>query len=335
MIPFGSGSRSSPPTRSGSPTPSGCRRPSRRSSGPTQKPVQNKLGLLNLATGETITVDAIESFSFSPDGAYLAIRPYGPDGGRAREAERRLAAVARAAARVAATRRRLPRSGRAPRSSSATWRRGRETAFGNVSQFAWQDADAGAPARARHQRGGQDRQRRPAVRPRHRRPACARLVAVDLHGPGVAKGLRRPGGAPGEDRRQEGRLDLRGAGLDRRRAARRSCAAYDPLADKAFPAGHAHGVRAAALLVRRRPDDLRRHREVGRQARAGRAAAAAAAEPPTRPSTIEIWHAKDIVVMPKQKIDAASDRRRSLLAAWHLESRNARPARRRTSPTNR
>jgi dipeptidyl aminopeptidase/acylaminoacyl peptidase len=37
-------------------------------------------------------------------------------------------------------------------------------------------------------------------------------------------------------------------------------------------------------------------------------------------ATVEVWHAKDIVVMPKQKIDAASDRRRSLLAAWHLDS---------------
>jgi acetyl esterase/lipase len=37
-------------------------------------------------------------------------------------------------------------------------------------------------------------------------------------------------------------------------------------------------------------------------------------------STVEIWHANDIIVMPKQKIDAASDRRRSLLAAWHVES---------------
>ena len=40
-----------------------------------QRPVQNKLGLVNLGSGETATVDAIESFSFSPDGAYLAMRP--------------------------------------------------------------------------------------------------------------------------------------------------------------------------------------------------------------------------------------------------------------------
>src|SRR5512135_3595831 len=45
-----------------------------------QKPVQNKLGLLNLATFEATTIDAVESFAFSPDGARLAIRPYAADG---------------------------------------------------------------------------------------------------------------------------------------------------------------------------------------------------------------------------------------------------------------
>ncbi|HEX7485373.1 MAG TPA: hypothetical protein VF332_04425, partial [Vicinamibacterales bacterium] len=44
-----------------------------------QKPVQNRMGLLNLAKGETTTIDAIESFAFSPDGGYLAIRPYGSE----------------------------------------------------------------------------------------------------------------------------------------------------------------------------------------------------------------------------------------------------------------
>ena len=56
-------------------------------------------------------------------------------------------------------------------------------------------------------------------------------------------------------------------------------------------------------------------------ARGGRGGAGAAAGAAgDQPSTVEIWHAKDIIVMPKQKIDAASDRRRSLLAAWNLDS---------------
>jgi hypothetical protein len=74
-----------------------------------QKPAQNKMALLNLATGEMTTTDVVESFSFSADGSYLAVRPYGPEA----------AAPAAAAARAGANRRRPPRSGREPPSSCA------------------------------------------------------------------------------------------------------------------------------------------------------------------------------------------------------------------------
>ena len=103
-----------------------------------QKPVQNKMGLLNLATGETTTIDAIESFTFSPDGAYLAIRPYGPEtagvgggaasGGGARGGARGGDAPAAAEER--------PGTALIVRDLAS----GRETTFGNVSQFAWQDS---------------------------------------------------------------------------------------------------------------------------------------------------------------------------------------------------
>jgi hypothetical protein len=93
---------------------------------------------------------------------------------------------------------------------------------------------------------------------------------------------------------------------------------YDPAADKAFPPG-------TRTVSARRPTWSEDGRTVfagiarwedktepaGRGARGGAAADDAA--------TVEVWHAKDIVVMPKQKIDAPADRRRSLLAAWHLE----------------
>src|SRR5580698_6943962 len=43
------------------------------------KPVQNKLGLMNLVTGDQTVIDAIQSFSFSPDGTFLAMRHYPPE----------------------------------------------------------------------------------------------------------------------------------------------------------------------------------------------------------------------------------------------------------------
>ena len=84
----------------------------------------------------------MESFAFSPDGAYLAIRPYGADG-----------AAGGTGAGCGGRRGARRRTGRRPgpaaddRPGTALIVRdlatGRETAFGNVSQFAWQDADRG------------------------------------------------------------------------------------------------------------------------------------------------------------------------------------------------
>src|SRR5262249_5888462 len=43
-----------------------------------KKPIQRKLGLLDLSTGGQTVVDGIESFAFSANGAYLAMRRYAP-----------------------------------------------------------------------------------------------------------------------------------------------------------------------------------------------------------------------------------------------------------------
>ena len=95
---------------------------------------------------------------------------------------------------------------------------------------------------------------------------------------------------------------------------------YDPVADKAFPPG----MRTVSARRLSWSDDgktlfvgiAKWDDKIEPAGRGGRGGAGAGAD---APSTVEVWHAKDVVVMPKQKIDAASDRRRSLLAAWHLE----------------
>ncbi|MXX33859.1 MAG: S9 family peptidase [Gemmatimonadetes bacterium] len=43
-----------------------------------RQPVRTKLGLLDFQTGEQETIDDIQSFTFSPDGRYLALRRYKP-----------------------------------------------------------------------------------------------------------------------------------------------------------------------------------------------------------------------------------------------------------------
>ena len=105
------------------------------------RPVQNKLGIMNLATGDQTVIDDIEAFSFSPTGEWLAMRQYPPQ---------RAGAAGSAAGRGGAGGGGSGRGGRGGAAGAdddtpggtlvlrqlAT---GRDTAFGNVSEFAWQD----------------------------------------------------------------------------------------------------------------------------------------------------------------------------------------------------
>src|SRR5207302_567032 len=50
-----------------------------------KKPVRNSLGLRNLATGEAVTVADITSAAFSPDGRFIAMTRYAPEGKKTSE----------------------------------------------------------------------------------------------------------------------------------------------------------------------------------------------------------------------------------------------------------
>ena len=77
----------------------------------SKQPVRNKLGLLNLLTGEQETVDDIQSFSFSEDGLYMALRRYKAEGKKSEGVD--------VVVRELAT--------------------GESLSLGNVAQMAWQD----------------------------------------------------------------------------------------------------------------------------------------------------------------------------------------------------
>ena len=76
-----------------------------------RSPVRNTLGLMNLLTGEQEEIEDIQSFSFSDDGAYLAIRRYKPEDKESDGVD--------VIVRTMAT--------------------GAQMSFGNVSAFSWQD----------------------------------------------------------------------------------------------------------------------------------------------------------------------------------------------------
>ena len=86
-----------------------------------KKPVQNKLGILDLSTGTPVTVDDVQSFAFSDQGAFVAFRRYPPQ-------------------------RPTPPAEGAPQPDPAgspltirNLQTGADTTFGNVTGFAWQD----------------------------------------------------------------------------------------------------------------------------------------------------------------------------------------------------
>src|SRR5579863_10090898 len=105
-----------------------------------QKPVENKLGILNLATSDTVVIDAIQNFAFSPDGTFLAMRHYPPEaagGGRGAAAAGRGGGGGRGGRGGGA-------NGADDNTPGATLivrnlATGRDTSFGNVSEVLWQN----------------------------------------------------------------------------------------------------------------------------------------------------------------------------------------------------
>lgn len=91
-----------------------------------RKPVRRKIGILNLASGETKTIDDIESFAFSADGADLAMRAYPPEPPRREGSDSN--------ADSDAEERDKPGSALIVRRLAT----GIDTTFGNVTEYAWQ-----------------------------------------------------------------------------------------------------------------------------------------------------------------------------------------------------
>ncbi len=281
-----------------------------------KKPVRNKLGLANLTSEEISTYDGIESFAFSADGAYIALRRYPP------ESPPDSSAPAGSAERGGGRGESDAPSGETPGATLIVQQleSGRETTFGNVSQFAWQNAE-------------------------HSHMLAMVISAEDKMGNGVhlfnpeTTSLRVLDSSPATytdlawrkdaadlavlraktDDRYDGSthvvLSWTSIGETERRLV------YDPTADSTFPVG----MRTVSFRRLSWSDDgnvlflgIAKWDDKVVQAEGGDESADATVA--DEPSTVEIWHANDVFVMPWQKIHAAEDRRRNMLAAWHLDS---------------
>ncbi len=291
-----------------------------------RRPIHRKLGMLRLdGAAEPVVIDGIESFSLDPSGEFIAMRRYAPErpGGTAPPAP---AAGAPA-----------PPSADDPAPAGVTvlireLATGRDTTFGNVAELVWQSVTD--PAKL-----------------------AGRMVALtisteDKTGNGIHVYDARSGSHRVLDssssiysgltwrRDADDLVVLRSHADDAREGSTHAVLAWNGVAGST-PRSHAldpmKTVPAEMRTVSfRRPAWSEDGRTVfvgiagwGAKAPAEKkpeppadeaAPAAPAAPPADELPTVDIWHAKDVDVMPRQKLSARADRQRNLLSAWHLDA---------------
>ena len=295
-----------------------------------RRPIHRKLGLLKLdETSEPITIDGIESFSLDPSGAYILMRRYAP--------ERTPAAGGAPAAPSATPATSAPSDEPAPQGVTTIVRHldsGRDMTFGNVSEFAWQNVS-------------------------DRSKLEGRLLAFIISAEGkIGNGVQLYNAETGALRvldsgaaiysgltwrRDADDLAVLKAHLDDQREGSTQYAfawtgvasnsprlrSFDPLKGT----GLAPGMRTVSYRrpswsddgktvfvgIAKWPDKPPAAKKTEGDAPEG------SGDTPRRPAqddqpTVDVWHAKDVFVMPRQKLTARADRQRNFLAAWHLES---------------
>jgi dipeptidyl aminopeptidase/acylaminoacyl peptidase len=266
-----------------------------------KKPIQRKLGILNLASGETTTVEAVEGFAFNAAGTHLAFRRYPPE---------RPAPPAEGAS---ADDTGAPGAMLIVRDLAS----GRDSPFGNVSEYAWQDKGSflAFAINADDKTGNGVHLYEPA----------SGLLRVLDSSPAVYSALvwRREAddlvvlrAKTHEKRDGPAQVALAWTGVTTAVPAR----TFDPMTHEGFPAG----MRTVSF---RRPS----WSEDGKIVFLGIAKWDEKTEPAKKETktgdaveaedeaaSVDVWHSRDIDVMPKQKIGARTDRQRNLLSAWHV-----------------
>jgi dipeptidyl aminopeptidase/acylaminoacyl peptidase len=293
------------------------------------KPVQNKLGLMNLSTGDQTVIDAIQAFAFSPDGTFLAMRHYPPE--TAASAGGRGAAAGRGGG-----------GGRGGRGGGANGAddntpgatlivrnlaTSRDTTFGNISEFSWQN-----------------QKRRGSL-------LAMAISTPDKPGNGIQLFDSKTGSLRVLDsgsstysnfawRKDSADLAaLKSKSDDKKDGATyiflswtklgepsETAHAYDPTADQKFPAGlrtvsyrrpswSEDGATIFVGLAEWYPKPA--SAGTGRR---GRGAAADSADEADDQPTVDVWHWKDIEVMAYQSKNASQEGRRNMLAALHVDS---------------
>lgn len=285
-----------------------------------KKPVQNKMGLMNLGTGEQTVVEAIEAFAFSPDGSYLAMRRYPPE---KKDSEKKDSPDPTADAEA------TPGATLLLRELAS----GRETSFASVSEFAWQDLPVrgtllAMTINAEDKTGN-------GVQLFNVRGASVRALDTSSS---VYSGLAwRKKSADlavlrsktGEHREGPTQVALAWMNLGE---AGESARVYDPTGDAKFPAGMrtvafrkpawAEDGGVVFLGIAKWDEKIAEQKKPAPGDAGGSDVGKAARDKDLaeeEPPSVAVWNWRDVEVMPKQKLNAKNDHQRNMLAAWQVE----------------
>lgn len=279
-----------------------------------KKPVHLKLGLLDLQTGKTITFERVASFAFSDDGRFLAMQGYPVQG----QEHKGVNLVVRDLAR------------------------GIDTNFGNVAEFRWQDegsllalvidaaANAGNGVQVYDAANGTLRTldsdtatytglawRKDADDLAVLRTRVDSLYEEPTHTILAWKGLARGRGT---------RLEFDPATVDGFPADTR-IVDFRPLQWADDGSAVFFGIKEwerkaqpAATLAKAAEDSAAADSAAAKASGTEKAAPARDGGKNEEPAGVEVWHSKDVDIIPEQKVRLERDKRRNYLAVWHTGS---------------
>jgi len=272
-----------------------------------KKPVQSKLGLTNLATGEQSAVEGIESFAFSPAGTWLAMRRYAPEKAPGPGAN------AGGDAAAPATDEESPVGSTVIVRNLAT---GRDIALGNASEYVWQDVRSKghllALAISTPDKTGNGVQLFDSLTGTLRVLDSSASVYGGLAWRKDSDDLAALRSKTDEKRDGPTQIPMAWCHLGE---PSESVHQFDPAAATGVPAG-------MRIVSYRKPSwttdgtdvfvGIARWDEKIPKAKDSK-------EPAEEQASVDIWHWRDTDVQPKQKKSAEQDKRRNMLAVWHVE----------------
>jgi dipeptidyl aminopeptidase/acylaminoacyl peptidase len=266
-----------------------------------RRPVRRKLGLLNLATGETTTIDEIEAFAFNASGSHLAMRRYAPEAPRGEQAS--------SATPASSEERPRPGTVLMVRELSS----GADTTFGNVAEYAWQSSgpQLAMALSVEGQAGNGVQLFNPAAGMlRVLDSSAATYTGLTWRKDSADLVVLRSKTDSGHDGPTHAVLAWRAIG-----AAPAPATVLDPTVDGILP-------RNRRVVAWRRPE----------WSKDGSAVFVGVAdwEQKTDGSVedaaeVDVWHWRDVDVIPLQEKRIATDRQRNVLAVWHLDGRTLLP----------